>query len=100
MTDRTTRASEPGSTVLDRWVDALEAELGLPPGTVDIGAVLDLARDAAHRVERPAAPVTTYVAGYAAGLAAARGEPSDAVERATARALSWHDDGPGASRGS
>lgn len=101
MTDRTTaRASEPGSSVLDRWVDALEAELGVPPGTVDIGAVLDLARDAAHQVARPAAPVTAYVAGYAAGLAAARGEPSDAVERAAAHALAWHDDGPRASGGS
>ncbi|MEN5076219.1 DUF6457 domain-containing protein, partial [Isoptericola cucumis] len=73
MTDQTPRGSEPGSTVLDRWVDALEAELGLPPGTVDVGAVLDLARDAAHQVARPAAPVSTYAAGYAAGLAAAGG---------------------------
>jgi hypothetical protein len=95
MTDQPTpRGSAPGATVLERWVDTLEAELGVPPGTVDIGAVLDLARDAAHRIERPAAPVTAYVAGYAAGLAAARGEGSDAVERAAAHALAWRDDGP------
>lgn len=33
---------------------------------VDIKAVLDLARDAAHQVERPAAPLTTFLVGYAA----------------------------------
>ncbi|MCA5895174.1 DUF6457 domain-containing protein [Isoptericola sp. NEAU-Y5] len=94
MTDQTPTPSAPGTSVLDRWVAALEAELSLPPGTVDIGAVLDLARDAAHQVARPAAPVSTYVAGYAAGLAAARGESSDAVERAAAAALAWRDAGP------
>jgi len=95
MTDQTPRAAEPGSSVLDRWVDTLEAELGLPPRSVDVGAVLDLARDAAHQVARPAAPVTTYAVGYAAGLAAARGEGSDALGRATSAALSWQDPGPG-----
>lgn len=55
---------------VQRWTDALEAELGLPPGTVDVRAVLDLARDAAHAVARPAAPVTTYAVGFAEGLAA------------------------------
>lgn len=103
MTDQTPpatpRGTEPGSSVLDRWVDALEAELGLPPRTVDVGAVLDLARDAAHQVARPAAPVTAYAVGYAAGLAAARGEASDALDRATSSALSWQDPGPGASSG-
>lgn len=103
MTDQTPRAtprgSEPGSSVLDRWVDALEAELGLPPRSVDVGAVLDLARDAAHQVARPAAPVTSYAVGFAQGLAAARGEASDALDRATSAALSWRDPGPGASAG-
>ena len=99
MTDQTPpatlRGAEPGSSVLDRWVDALEAELGLPPRSVDVGAVLDLARDAAHQVARPAAPVTAYAVGYAEGLAAARGESSDALDRATSSALSWQDPGPG-----
>jgi len=100
MTDQTPpaapRGAEPGSSVLDRWVDALEAELGLPPRSVDVGAVLDLARDAAHQVARPAAPVTAYAVGYAAGLAAARGETSDALDRAASSALAWQDPGPGA----
>ncbi|MFC7878984.1 DUF6457 domain-containing protein [Isoptericola sp. NPDC057391] len=104
MTDQTPpaapRGAEPGSSVLDRWVDALEVELGLPPRSVDVGAVLDLARDAAHQVARPAAPVTAYAAGYAAGLAAARGEASDALDRASSSALAWRDPGPGAAGGS
>ena len=30
--------------------------------------ILDLARDAAHGISRPAAPLTTFLAGYAAGV--------------------------------
>jgi hypothetical protein len=83
---------------LDSWVEALEAELGLPPGTVDVGAVLDLARDAAHAVARPAAPVTTYAVGYAEGLAAARDlsttarKGPDAAEKASDLAARWVTD--------
>jgi len=83
---------------LDSWVQALEAELGLPPGTVDVGAVLDLARDAAHAVARPAAPVTTYAVGYAEGLAAARdmaataSKGPDAAEKASDLAARWVTD--------
>jgi hypothetical protein len=82
-------------TDLDSWVEALEVELGLPPGTVDVGAVLDLARDAAHAVARPAAPVTTYAVGFAAGLAAAGGMGAtasggpDAAEKAANLAARW-----------
>jgi hypothetical protein len=32
-----------------------------------VKVILDIARDAAHGVERPAAPVTTFLLGYAAG---------------------------------
>jgi len=42
------------------------AELGISGADVDIDAVLGLARDAAHHVERPAAPLTTYLLGFAA----------------------------------
>ena len=52
---------------LDAWLATLAAELDLEAGAVDIGAVLDLAADAAHAVVRPAAPLTTFLAGLAAG---------------------------------
>lgn len=50
---------------LTDWTRELSEALGLDID-VDIVAVLDLARDAAHSVERPAAPVTTFLVGYAA----------------------------------
>ncbi|PFG43921.1 hypothetical protein ATJ88_2637 [Isoptericola jiangsuensis] len=82
--------TEDTPTSLARWVGALESELGLPAGSVDVTEVLDLARDAAHRVARPAAPVTAYVVGYARGLAAAQGTAADdAADRAARLALAW-----------
>lgn len=76
-------------TDLQTWIAALETELGLDPGTVEMNAVLDLARDAAHAVARPAAPLTTYAVGYAAGLAAASGDTTDAARKALALANRW-----------
>ncbi|WP_418276314.1 DUF6457 domain-containing protein [Isoptericola jiangsuensis] len=79
--------TEDTPTVLARWVDAVETELGLPHGSIDVTEVLDLARDAAHHVARPAAPVTAYLVGYARGLAAAsdgathQHEPPGGTER-------------------
>ncbi|GAB3162624.1 hypothetical protein GCM10027059_15670 [Myceligenerans halotolerans] len=80
-------------TDLKTWISALETELGLEPGTVDMNAVLDLARDAAHAVARPAAPVTTYAVGYAAGVAAATGTTTDAARKALALANRWPEEG-------
>jgi hypothetical protein len=53
---------------LDAWVDELSTALGVDPGATDVQLVLDLARDAAHSVTRPAAPLTTFLVGLAAGL--------------------------------
>lgn len=52
---------------LAEWVQAVCTQLEIDPGVVDIAAVLDLAKDAAHGVARPAAPLTTFLAGYVAG---------------------------------
>jgi Domain of unknown function (DUF6457) len=49
---------------LDEWVAAVSQELGI--GEVDAAAVLDLARDVAHGVARPAAPLTCLLIGLAA----------------------------------
>ncbi|WP_030621606.1 DUF6457 domain-containing protein [Streptomyces sclerotialus] len=51
--------------VLDEWITAVKAELGIELD-VDTAVLLDLARDAAHGVARPAAPLTTFLVGYAA----------------------------------
>jgi hypothetical protein len=63
---------------LDDWVAAVAAELGLEGLEVDVDQVLDLAADAAHAVVRPAAPLTTFIAGFAAGQAG--GKPDDVRE--------------------
>ncbi|MEU0524788.1 DUF6457 domain-containing protein [Streptomyces niveus] len=85
-------------TVLDEWITAVKDELGLELD-VDIKVLLDLARDAAHGVARPAAPLTTFLVGYAAGRAAAGGGGPEAVaeatRKATALALRWADEADG-----
>jgi hypothetical protein len=53
--------------MLDRWVEAVEAELGLGESNLDLDQQLDVARVVAHRVERRAAPVTALLIGLAAG---------------------------------
>lgn len=60
-------------TTLDRWTEAACAELGLTPAQVPARMVLDLARDVAHQVERPAAPLTAFLLGLAVG----QGRPVD-----------------------
>jgi hypothetical protein len=71
---------------MQRWIDAVRAELDLPTElSLDVPAVLDLARVAAHGVLRPAAPLTTFLAGYAAGLAGgSRDDIARAIERVVA----------------
>lgn len=69
--------------ILDAWADEVRAALGID-AEVDVKAVLGLAGVAAHSVVRPAAPLTTYLVGFAAGRAAARGEdPVTAAAEAT-----------------
>ena len=67
---------------LDNWLAKLASELQLPAGAIDRTLLLDLARDAAHHVARPAAPLTTFAVGLAAGLAARDGgDVPEAVRR-------------------
>ncbi|AOR33203.1 molybdenum cofactor guanylyltransferase [Streptomyces fodineus] len=81
--------------VLDEWISAVKDELGIDLD-VDTGVLLDLARDAAHGVARPAAPLTTFLVGYAA--AQGKGGPeavAEAARRATALALRWEEENAG-----
>ncbi|WP_030755137.1 MULTISPECIES: NTP transferase domain-containing protein [unclassified Streptomyces] len=89
------RIREHGS-VLEQWITAVKSELGIDL-TVDTKTLLDLARDAAHGVARPAAPLTTFLVGYAAAHAAATGaDPAQAVAEASRKAadlaLRWADE--------
>lgn len=73
-------------SVLEDWINAACDELGLERGDVDRDLVLDLARDVAHGVARPGAPLTAYLLGLAVG----RGAPArDAAARLSEMAEGW-----------
>jgi hypothetical protein len=73
---------------LDRWAEALGEH---PVGNEEIGAMLRLAREVAHGVERKLAPLSTYLAGIHVGRSAAQGTDLavalSEVEAAAARLL-------------
>jgi molybdopterin-guanine dinucleotide biosynthesis protein A len=71
-----------GPVNLHDWIDELCDALDIET-EVDEALILDLAKVAADNVVRPAAPVTTYLLGYAAGAA---GADEDGIERLAARA--------------
>jgi Domain of unknown function (DUF6457) len=60
---------------LTEWTEQLSEALAVVDLEFEADAVLDLARDAAHQIDRPAAPLTTFLVGYAAALRG--GKPSD-----------------------
>jgi hypothetical protein len=67
---------------LHDWIDELCDALDIE-AEVDEALILDVAKVAADNVVRMAAPVTTYLLGYAAGAASADIEE---IERLAARA--------------
>lgn len=62
---------------LTEWSDQLCKALGIEVA-FEVDAILDLARDAAHQIDRPAAPLTTFIVGYAA--AQRGGGPEDLAD--------------------
>lgn len=70
---------------LDDWTATVAAELGIAELDLDVDQVLDLAADAAHAVRRPAAPLTTFLAGLAAGRAGGSADDvREAIDAASA----------------
>jgi len=70
---------------MQTWIDAVSAELNLSADP-DVDVILDVARVAAHNVERPAAPVTTFLLG----LAVAGGmDVKDAAAKIQNLAATW-----------
>ena len=60
----------PTDISLEDWAAAVATELGITSDIdIDVEQILDLASVAAHNVKRPAAPLTTFLAGLAAGQA-------------------------------
>ncbi|HEY3239975.1 MAG TPA: DUF6457 domain-containing protein [Acidimicrobiia bacterium] len=82
--------------MLDRWLQIAIREAGaegVDPALLSqetVTLLLNLARDAAHGVARPAAPLATFAAGLAVGQAGGGlDELSAAVERVVAAANEW-----------
>ena len=86
--------------VLETWTAAVRAELGIDL-EVDTDLLLSLAGAAARGVARPAAPLTAFLVGYAAGRAG--GGPDQvaaAAGRATELAARWAEEETGGRPGS
>jgi hypothetical protein len=69
--------------VLNEWTRTLSQALGLDETQIDRDLILDLTKDVAHNVARPAAPLTAFLVGLAAGKA---GGGPDEVRRAAEKA--------------
>jgi hypothetical protein len=75
---------------LEDWADAVRGELGLDRDDAVQQTVLNLARVAAHQVDRPAAPLTAYFLGEAVG----RGMPlAETAARIQQLARGWEQPG-------
>ena len=89
--------------LLADWCAAAAAELGLTGHELaesDLDAILGLAGVAAHNVLRPAAPLTTFLAGYAVGLRSSadggRGALDGPIAKLSALAQAWDPAADGA----
>lgn len=74
------------SSAIDRWFMTVAEDLAVTANPADTRTILDLTKDVAHNVDRPAAPVTSYLVGIAVG----RGMPlTEAIKRVRDLADSW-----------
>lgn len=91
--------TENETQVLDQWTNRLTQALQILDLKVDQELLLDLARKSADSVIHAAAPVTTFLVGYAAGLEAGTGSAGSreasaaSVAKAARVAFQLCDDG-------
>ena len=72
---------------LVRWLAEVGEALGVAaPTEVERAAVLDLAREVAHNVARPGAPLTAFLLGVAVGKGADLGRTQEVLVRLATRA--------------
>jgi Domain of unknown function (DUF6457) len=81
---------------LQEWVDLVCRELNITDAVSPAAMqsrVLDLSRDVAHEVARPAAPLTAYLLGLAAGRSSDPEATADELApRVTQLAQRWGDE--------
>jgi len=75
---------------LDDWTVAVAIELDVTQ-RIDRDLILNLARDVAHAVARPAAPLTAYLLGLAVAGGA---DPHEAAASVRELAEGWDPDKP------
>ena len=68
--------------VLDEFIRTTCQALGVDQAAVDRDLILELTKDVAHNVARPAAPISAFIVGLAAGGA---GGDADAVRAAVTK---------------
>jgi len=78
-TDEPTTEEQGTKAMTKTWINAVCAQLNLPPD-VNVDVILDVARVAAHNVERPAAPVTTFLLGLAVAGGTDVNEAADKIQ--------------------
>jgi len=71
--------------MLNTWINAVCAELNLP-ADVNVDVILDVARVTAHSIERPAAPVSTFLLGM---LVAGGMDVNEAAAKIQDLAATW-----------
>jgi len=75
---------------LDAWAAGLRERFGLADDDLPISLILDLARDVAVGVARPAAPFSAFAAGLVAGRAGGSADDvREAVAAITELAATW-----------
>ena len=73
---------------MDKWIKAVQKELAIDV-EIDQESILNLARDAAHTIERKAAPITTFLLGIAVAGGA---DPKKAAAQIELLAQNWPAD--------
>lgn len=75
---------------IQEWIEHLCTTLDVDSSAVELRALLDMTRDVAHHVDRPAAPVSAFIVGLAAARDGGGAEAVRAAcERAATAARAW-----------
>ena len=85
----------PSGSELHRWLVSAGQDLGVNPDALEVESLLDLSREVANGVARPAVPLTSFLVGYAVGAGGGDRAAFDrVVARVTELARGWSGEQP------